>query len=102
MDLDFQRAYGRDYLRYFGTADRWPMSVQLAVAIRGYISPGFPAVAEHPADVRPVTSRRPPRVDRRSRTRAQRNGLQPLHRNCDRPSPSSCVGAPLHARLLRR
>ena len=41
MDLDFQRAYGRDYLRYFGTADRWPMSVQLAVAIRGYISRGF-------------------------------------------------------------
>ena len=41
MDLDFQRAYGRDYLRYFGTADRWPMSVQVAVAIRGYISRGF-------------------------------------------------------------
>ena len=41
MDLDFQRAYGRDYLRYFGTADRWPVSVQLAVAIRGYISRGF-------------------------------------------------------------
>ena len=41
FDLDFQRAYGRDYLRYFGTADQWPMSVQLAVAIRGYISRGF-------------------------------------------------------------
>ena len=56
MDLDFQRAYGRDYLRYFGTADRWPVSVQLAVAIRGYICRGFPAVAEHPADVRPVSA----------------------------------------------
>ena len=41
MDLDFQRAYGRDFLRHFGTADQWPQSVQLAVAIRGYISRGF-------------------------------------------------------------
>ena len=41
MDLDFMRAYGRDYLRYFGTADHWPTSVQIAVAIRAYISRGF-------------------------------------------------------------
>ena len=57
MDLDFQRAYGRDYLRYFGTADRWPMSVQVAVAIRGYISRGFTPWPEHPPDVRPMTAK---------------------------------------------
>ena len=53
MDLDFQRAYGRDYLSYFGTADRWPMSVQVAVAIRGYISRVPPG---RTPDVRPVTA----------------------------------------------
>jgi hypothetical protein len=41
MDLDFQRAYGRDFLSHFGPANRWPRSVQLAVAIRGWISRGF-------------------------------------------------------------
>jgi hypothetical protein len=41
MDLDFQRAYGREYLRHFGTADRWPVSVQLAVAIHGWIHRGY-------------------------------------------------------------
>jgi hypothetical protein len=41
MDLDFQRAYGREFLAAFGTADNWPRSVQLAVGIRGYLSRGF-------------------------------------------------------------
>jgi hypothetical protein len=41
LDLDFQRAYGRDFLSHFGPANRWPRSVQLAVAIRGWISRGF-------------------------------------------------------------
>jgi hypothetical protein len=41
FDLSFQRAYGREYLAAFGTADRWPMSVQLAVAIKAWLSRGF-------------------------------------------------------------
>jgi hypothetical protein len=41
MDLDFQRAYGRPYLQHFGPAHKWPRSVQLAVAIRGWLSRGF-------------------------------------------------------------
>lgn len=38
MDLAFQRTYGGWALRAFGTADRWPVSVQLAVAIRAKVS----------------------------------------------------------------
>ena len=38
MDLTFQRSYGPDYLRAWGTADNWPPSVQVAVAIRAYLS----------------------------------------------------------------
>jgi hypothetical protein len=38
MDLAFQRRYGSDYLRAFGTADNWPPSLQIAVAIRAYLS----------------------------------------------------------------
>jgi hypothetical protein len=41
MDLDFQRAYGREYLAAFGTADNWPVSVQLAVAIEAWTRRGF-------------------------------------------------------------
>jgi Transglycosylase-like domain len=41
MDLDFQRAYGPEFLRHFGPANRWPRSVQLAVAIRGWLHRGF-------------------------------------------------------------
>jgi hypothetical protein len=41
MDLSFQRAYGREYLRAFGLAHRWPASVQMAVAISGWIERGF-------------------------------------------------------------
>ena len=38
MDLGFQRAYGSWALRAFGTADHWPVSVQLAVAIQAWAS----------------------------------------------------------------
>lgn len=38
MDLTFQRTYGPEYLRAFGTADHWPPSLQIAVAIRAYLS----------------------------------------------------------------
>lgn len=38
MDIGFQRAYGSEYLRAFGTADHWPPSLQIAVAIRAYLS----------------------------------------------------------------
>jgi hypothetical protein len=38
MDRDFQEAYGSEFLAYFGTANRWPVSVQIAVAIKAYIS----------------------------------------------------------------
>jgi hypothetical protein len=41
LDLDFQRAYGPEFLRHFGPANHWPRSVQLAVAIRGWIARGF-------------------------------------------------------------
>jgi hypothetical protein len=38
MDNGFQATYGDWALRAFGTADRWPVSVQIAVAIRAYVS----------------------------------------------------------------
>jgi hypothetical protein len=38
MDWDFMRTYGREYLRVFGPANNWPRSVQIAVAIRAYLS----------------------------------------------------------------
>ena len=38
MDLSFQRTYGAEFLRAWGTADNWPISVQLAVAMRAYLS----------------------------------------------------------------
>ena len=38
MDYGFQVTYGREYLRAFGTADHWPPSLQIAVAIRAYLS----------------------------------------------------------------
>ncbi len=41
MDRDFQLAYGRPYVEAFGWADRWPVSVQIAVAIRAYLDRGF-------------------------------------------------------------
>lgn len=36
MDLAFQRAYGREYLRRWGTADRWPVWAQLRAAERAH------------------------------------------------------------------
>jgi hypothetical protein len=38
MDMSFQKAYGPEYLAKFGTADNWPISVQLAVGIKAYLS----------------------------------------------------------------
>jgi hypothetical protein len=38
MNLRFQRTYGDWALKAFGTADHWPISVQLAVAIRAKVS----------------------------------------------------------------
>jgi hypothetical protein len=38
MDMAFQRQYGREYLAAFGTADRWPPAIQIAVAVRAYLS----------------------------------------------------------------
>jgi hypothetical protein len=36
MDLGFQRAYGADILRRFGTADHWHPKTQMIVAYRGW------------------------------------------------------------------
>ena len=41
MDLSFQRAYGGWALATWGTADNWPLSVQLATAMRAWVSRGF-------------------------------------------------------------
>jgi hypothetical protein len=38
MDLGFQRAYGSDFSRRWGTADRWPAWAQLQAAVRAYQS----------------------------------------------------------------
>jgi hypothetical protein len=38
MDMAFQRTYGREFLRAFGTADHWPPGIQIAVAIKAYLS----------------------------------------------------------------
>ena len=38
MDLGFQRVYGSDYLSRFGTADQWPPTAQIEVAVRAYES----------------------------------------------------------------
>jgi hypothetical protein len=38
MDYAFQRAYGREFLAAWGTADHWPPFIQLAVAMRAYLS----------------------------------------------------------------
>ena len=41
MDRSFMRAYGSEYLHAFGPASHWPRSVQVAVAIKAYLSRGF-------------------------------------------------------------
>ena len=38
MDLSFQRSYGSEFLRQYGTADRWPVRAQLIAAERAYKS----------------------------------------------------------------
>jgi len=38
MDYSFQRTYGREFLRAFGTADHWTPGMQIAVAIKAYLS----------------------------------------------------------------
>jgi hypothetical protein len=38
MDMAFQRRYGADFLRRFGTADRWPAAAQVLTAERAYRS----------------------------------------------------------------
>jgi hypothetical protein len=38
MDYSFQRAYGPEFLRRWGTADRWPVWAQLEAAERAYDS----------------------------------------------------------------
>jgi hypothetical protein len=38
MDDEFQRTYGPEFYRAWGSADHWPVSVQIAVAIRAYLS----------------------------------------------------------------
>jgi hypothetical protein len=38
MDRQFQATYGPEFLRAWGTANNWPISVQLAVGMRAYLS----------------------------------------------------------------
>jgi hypothetical protein len=38
MDMSFQKSYGPEFLAAWGTADNWPISVQMAVAMRAYLS----------------------------------------------------------------
>jgi hypothetical protein len=38
MDYGFQRTYGPEFLRAYGTADHWPPAVQIVVAMRAYLS----------------------------------------------------------------
>ena len=38
MDLEFMKTYGPEFYRAWGTADHWPVSVQIAVAMRAYLS----------------------------------------------------------------
>jgi hypothetical protein len=41
MDLDFQRTWGLEFFKQWGTADHWPPEVQIAVAIRAYFHRGW-------------------------------------------------------------
>ena len=38
MDYGFMAAYGREYLQAWGPANNWPPAIQMAVAIRAYLS----------------------------------------------------------------
>ena len=41
MDTSFQRAYGHDMLRRYGTSDHWPVAAQVLVAERAHAVRGF-------------------------------------------------------------
>jgi hypothetical protein len=41
MDMNFQRAYGPEFLRRYGTADRWPPGAQMLAADRAWRVRGF-------------------------------------------------------------
>jgi hypothetical protein len=41
MNIGFQQTYGADMLRRYGTADRWPIAAQVAVAERAFPTRGF-------------------------------------------------------------
>lgn len=41
MDMQFQRDYGPEYLRQWGTANHWPPYVQVLVAERAYKTRGY-------------------------------------------------------------
>lgn len=41
MDDSFQRTYGPEFYKAWGSADHWPASVQIAVAIRAYLRRGY-------------------------------------------------------------
>ncbi len=41
MNRGFMRTYGAEFLRRYGTADRWPPAVQVAVAERAHRTRGF-------------------------------------------------------------
>lgn len=41
MDMNFQRAYGPEFLSRYGTADNWPWRIQILVADRAWKTRGF-------------------------------------------------------------
>jgi hypothetical protein len=41
MDMNFQSAYGPEFLRRWGTADRWPVYAQLQAGARAVAARGF-------------------------------------------------------------
>jgi hypothetical protein len=41
MDMNFQRAYGRRFLRRWGTADHWPVWAQLEAGVRAVLVRGY-------------------------------------------------------------
>ena len=41
MDMNFQAAYGPEFLRRWGTADHWPVYAQLEAAVRAVAVRGF-------------------------------------------------------------
>jgi len=41
MDWNFMRAYGREFLRRWGTADRWPVYAQVIAAERARRTRGY-------------------------------------------------------------